>query len=120
MNEYPLDWPEIAQAVKVAADWKCVRCKAPNSRIGWRVLTVHHLDDDKSNCRWWNLVALCQRCHLSVQGRVVLAQPYFFEHSVWFRPYAAGYYAWKYLHQDLSREEVAERMEELLTLERIA
>lgn len=36
----------------------------------WRILTVHHLDGDKLNCRWWNLAALCQRCHLSIQGRV--------------------------------------------------
>lgn len=120
INEYPPNWPEIAEKVKLAAGQKCVRCGAPDSRNGWRVLTVHHLDGDKSNCRWWNLPALCQRCHLSIQGRVVMEQPYIFEHSTWFRPYAAGFYAWKYLRQDLSREEVTKRMEELLALERIA
>src|SRR5262245_6663119 len=40
----------------------------------WRILTVHHLTGDKADCRWWNLAALCQRCHLSVQGRVNMAQ----------------------------------------------
>lgn len=29
------------------------------------VLTVAHLDRDKDNNRFWNLAALCQRCHLS-------------------------------------------------------
>lgn len=119
-NKYPLGWPEIALAVKTAAGWRCIRCGASNSRTGWRVLTVHHLDGDKSNCRWWNLPALCQRCHLSIQARVVMDQPFVFEHSAWFRSYAAGFYAWKYLRQDLSHAEVIARLDELLELERIA
>lgn len=28
------------------------------------VLTVAHLDHDKTNNRFWNLAALCQKCHL--------------------------------------------------------
>ena len=38
----------------------------------WRILTVHHLTGEKADCRWWNLAALCQRCHLTIQGRVVM------------------------------------------------
>lgn len=83
----------------------------------WRILTVHHLDEDKANCRWWNLAALCQRCHLRMQRAVVMGRPYHFEHSAWFKPYAAGFYAWKYLDEDLSREETMERLDELLALE---
>jgi hypothetical protein len=83
----------------------------------WRILTVHHLDEDKANCRWWNLVALCQRCHLRMQRAVVMGRPYHYEHSAWFKPYAAGFYAWKYLGEDLTRDETMERLEELLALE---
>lgn len=83
----------------------------------WRVLTVHHLDEDKLNCRWWNLVALCQRCHLRMQRAVVMDRVYHYEHSEWFRPYAAGFYAWKYLGEDLEREETLNRLPELLALE---
>jgi len=116
----------------------------------WRILTVHHLDGDKANCRWWNLAALCQRCHLEVQAKVVMERIYPHEHSEWFKPYAAGYYAfvylcgmcgrpvdssmrsWKnYAHPsdfdfpphvckpglELTREQVDERMDELLALE---
>lgn len=83
----------------------------------WRVLTVHHLTGDKLDCRWWNLAALCQRCHLEIQGRVRMEQVYVGEHSPWFRPYAAGYYAWTYLNEDLSREQATERLDELLALE---
>jgi hypothetical protein len=83
----------------------------------WRILTVHHLDEDKANCRWWNLVALCQRCHLRMQRAVIMNRPWHFEHSEWFKPYAAGFYAWKYLGEDLGREETLQRLPELLALE---
>lgn len=84
----------------------------------WRILTVHHLDEDKANCRWWNLVALCQRDHLRMQRAVVMDRPWHYEHSEWFRPYAAGFYAWKYEGADLSREETLARLDELLAYER--
>jgi len=84
-----------------------------------RVLTVHHLDGDKANCRWWNLPALCQVCHLSIQGRVEMGRRWMFEHSEWFKPYVAGSYAFRYLDQDLSRPEVEARLVELLALERV-
>lgn len=83
----------------------------------YRILTVHHLDEDKANCRWWNLVALCQRCHLRMQHGVVMGTPYHYEHSEWFKPYAAAFYAFKYLGEDLSREAVMARQDELLKLE---
>lgn len=83
----------------------------------WRILTVHHLDEDKLNCRWWNLAALCQRCHLRMQRAVVMGRIYHFEHSEWFKPYAAGFYARKYESVDLSRDETMARLEELLTYE---
>jgi hypothetical protein len=83
----------------------------------WRILTVHHLDGDKANCRWWNLVALCQRCHLQIQGKVDMRRVYPWPHSDWFRPYVAGYYAWIYLGEDLTREETEARLDELLGLE---
>lgn len=86
----------------------------------WRILTVHHLDQDKANCRWWNLVSLCQRCHLRVQRVVLMERVWPWEHSEWFRPYIAGYYAHVYLGEDISRVEAEERLGELLALERAA
>jgi hypothetical protein len=83
----------------------------------WRILTVHHLDEDKRNCRWWNLAALCQRCHLRMQRAVVMDRVYSFEHSDWFKPYAAGFYAWKYEQEDLTREEIMERLDYYLDFE---
>jgi hypothetical protein len=86
----------------------------------WRILTVHHLDNDKANCCWWNLAALCQRCHLQIQGKVLMARIWPWEHSQWFQPYVAGYYAHAYLGEDLERDDVMARLDELLGLERVA
>ena len=94
--------------------------KAGRVEARYRVLTVHHLTGEKRDCRWWNLAALCQRCHLQIQGRVNMAQLWPHEHSEWFKPYAAGYYAFVYRGQELSREEVEAQLGELLALERMA
>ena len=115
---YPDDWPEIAYQIKCEAGWHCKRCLHPNDVDTGHVLTVHHLDGDKSNCRWWNLAALCQRCHLHIQAKVDMRQQWPLEHSEWFKPHAAAWYAMKYLGQNLTRAEVESRMDELLALER--
>ena len=94
MNEYPSNWKEIATRIKAANGWKCERCKHPNDHKSGHVLTVHHLDGDKANCDEWNLAALCQRCHLSVQGRVKMDQGFFdalLPPSEWFKPHLDGY-----------------------------
>lgn len=83
----------------------------------YRILTVHHLNGVKADCRWWNLAALCQRCHLTIQGKVVMDRIWPHEHSEWFRPYVAGFYAWRYLGEDIGRAEAIERADELLALE---
>lgn len=88
---YPPNWTLIASYTKNMAGWCCVRCNHPSER--GHILTVHHLDMDPSNCAWWNLVALCQQCHLHIQARVVLSRPYMYDHGAWFKPYVAGYYA---------------------------
>lgn len=87
----------------------------------WRILTVHHLRtgaDAKRDPRWWNLAALCQRCHLTIQGKVQMDRVWPWEHTPWFRPHAAGFYAWRYLGEELTRAETMARLDELLALER--
>ena len=113
-GEYTADWPEIARQVKEAAGWRCVRCKHPHDPKNGYCLTVHHLDGNKGNNAWWNIPALCKRCHLSIQGRVVMDRPFMWEHTAWFKPYVAGYYAFVNLGESLSREEVEARLDELL------
>jgi DNA-directed RNA polymerase subunit RPC12/RpoP len=123
--EYPANWKEIAQAVKEAASWKCVRCGHRHDPEAGYTLTVHHLDIDCRNCAWWNIPALCQRCHLHIQGKVVMERPYMFAHSEWFLPYVAAYYGvrsgalpeTKDYYESLllvPREQVMKRLDEFL------
>lgn len=99
-GQYPPDWPEIAQIVKDVAGWRCVRCNHPHDIPAGKMLTVHHFDMNKSNCAWWNLGALSQDCHLRIQAKVIMERPWFLEHSKWFRPYVAGYYAARFMRSD--------------------
>lgn len=89
---YPENWPEIARAVKEKNDCHCERCGHPHDPAAGYALTVHHLDGDKGNCADWNLAALCQRCHLKIQGGVFMPQFYMLEHSLWFKSHVEGYY----------------------------
>lgn len=90
---YHAEWREIATEIKKDAGWKCVRCgQAHGPAADGQCLTVHHFDGDKDNNARWNLIALCQRCHLSVQARVNPESPLLMEPSEWARPYIAGYY----------------------------
>lgn len=82
------------------------------------MLTVHHMDGDKSNCQWFNLLALCQVCHLSFQARVNPFRPFAGEHADWFRVYVAGFYAWHYLSKRYHRPYVEKNLERLLAFGR--
>ena len=62
-------------------------------------------------------MALCQVCHLQVQGKVDPEMPYFLEHSEWIKPYVAGFYAHKYEGSNISRDEAVRRQKELLSYE---
>lgn len=113
-SEYPENWPEIAKRVKEEAGWKCVRCGIPHQP--GHVLTVHHLDMNPANCAWHNLAALCQQCHLTIQGKVIMERVWMFEHSEWFKPFVGGYTAHlRGLPED--REYVMAHLDELLVLE---
>lgn len=121
INDYPPGWSAFARQVKEAAGWRCIRCGHPHDPASGHTLTVHHATMDKAEPfdHWWAFLALCQRCHLQIQAKVNLDQVWPFEHTPWFRPYAAGWYAYKYLGLVLSREEVEARLDELLALERM-
>ena len=91
---YPADWPVIAKQVKDDADWICKRCTVPHNpdTATGDCMTVHHFDGNRSNCERWNLMALCQRCHLSVQSRVDPNTGLLFPAALWSMPYIAGFY----------------------------
>lgn len=66
---YPIDWKAVATRIKDLANWQCEHCGHPHDPDTEHILTVHHLDGDRSNNSDTNLVALCQRSHLHVQAR---------------------------------------------------
>lgn len=95
-SPYPSGWPEFAEQLKEEAGGKCERCGHPNDFASGHVLTVHHLTGNKAQpfTDRWAFAVLCQRCHLSVQGRVKMDQLFFTEIldvAEWFKPHLEGY-----------------------------
>jgi hypothetical protein len=117
-GEYPSDWSAIAKRVKDDAGWRCVRCGHPHEPASGHTLTVHHLDNNKSNINWDNLVSLCQKCHLVIQPKVIMDRPWMLDHSEWFKPFAGSHFARKYLGLNLSREEVEANLDFYVALEK--
>lgn len=74
---YPGLWQRglIQARIRERANHRCEECGMPfhygtnlalieKNRNGHAVIgTVHHINGDKANCSWSNLVFLCQRCH---------------------------------------------------------
>jgi 5-methylcytosine-specific restriction endonuclease McrA len=114
-NDYNPDGKQKRDEARARAGHKCIRCGSPS--VTGRILTVHHFDGNKANDEWWNLMALCQVCHLQVQGKVDPETPFFLEHSEWAKPYVAGFYAHKYEGLLLTREQTIARLDELLAHE---
>lgn len=114
-NDYNPDGKEKRREARERAGNKCIRCGSPS--VPGRILTTHHFDGNKANDEWWNLLALCQVCHLQVQGRVDPEIPWFLEHSEWLKPYVAGFYAHKYEGRMISRDEAIARLPQLLAYE---
>ena len=93
-GHYPAYWPVMSKQVKALAGWCCERCGVRNNEDGpdGTMLTVHHLDGNKWNCEWWNLAALCQRCHLRIQARVDFYNDILDgTHSLWLARHIKGY-----------------------------
>jgi hypothetical protein len=114
-NDYNPDGKEKRRQAREAAGNKCLRCGSPS--VPGKILTTHHFDGNKANDEWWNLLALCQVCHLKIQGKVDPEIPFIFEHSDWLKPFVAGFYAKKYEGRLITREEAERRMDELLAYE---
>ena len=80
-DRYPSDWSHISARIRFKRAGNRCECEGECGRHGFRccavnrephpvtgskvVLTVAHLDHTPENCTDDNLVAMCQRCHLS-------------------------------------------------------
>lgn len=117
-NTYNADGADKRRAAREAVGNKCIRCGSPS--VPGKILTTHHFDGNKANDAWWNLLVLCQVCHLQIQNKVDPHQPYFFEHSDWLKPYVAAFYAHRYEGREITPTEAAWRLDELLAYERLS
>lgn len=102
-NTYPDNWQMISYRARLRAGNRCVRCGHPDGDPcdqrcrhkqddRRRMLTVHHLDGDKANCKPYNMAPLCQICHLFIQsaytpGQLTLGGGVYEE---WLKPFEAG------------------------------
>jgi hypothetical protein len=77
---------------------------------------VHHFDGRKDNVAWYNLMALCNSCHLRVQARVIPERPWLFSHSTWMIPYVCGFYAHFYGRAEITRGEAEAEPDRWLAL----
>lgn len=71
---YPRNWKRISQLIRIKAGNKCEICdamnKEPHPVTGSKVvLTVHHLDFNPQNNEEYNLMSLCQRCHIRLDAK---------------------------------------------------
>jgi hypothetical protein len=114
-NDYPPNWKtEIVPAVRKRSGDRCELCFAPNKTIvlrdqitgQWRtlripydkdlwrevkiVLTVHHIDGEKTNNKMVNLLHLCQRCHLRLDLERHLNKRMKIKYQYKFQAYRAG------------------------------
>ena len=70
-KNYHPKWKLISRMIRFTrAKNLCEWCSAVNGQphpvTGTKVvLTVAHIDRNRTNNRFWNLAALCQRCHLN-------------------------------------------------------
>lgn len=78
---YPDDWPDISRRIRERAGNRCEGspgiypdCRAENGKphpvTGSKVvLTVAHLNHTPEDCDDENLMAMCQRCHLTYDAK---------------------------------------------------
>lgn len=66
---YPHDWWSIAYQAKEAAEWTCKHCPTKQGDDPHNNITVHHRDHNTFNNENYNLLVLCQRCHLAEERK---------------------------------------------------
>lgn len=95
MKEYSDNWSEIAKEVKDRNHWKCERCGHFHDPLNGYTMTVHHAIPDTFLNEKWNLMCLCQRCHLAMQDRINFDTLYLLAYENWLSPHIRGYRRWK-------------------------
>jgi len=62
--KYPPEWNNnLKTQVKERDNNQCVLCGVAINETGRKGIHIHHIDKDVNNCKLYNLVTLCGKCH---------------------------------------------------------
>lgn len=61
-NIYPEDWDNISRSYRAFKNWTCEKCGV-NLANHTSLLETHHINGQKNECQYSNLMALCADCH---------------------------------------------------------
>ena len=70
----------VKEIVRSNFNRRCFVCRKTEEQNGEK-LSVHHIDEDKKNSTFHNLVALCRECHTKVTYGKILIKAYFIGES---------------------------------------
>lgn len=73
--DYSHDWKSICRQIKDRDKWTCQFCSKTKKRWG-HSLHVHHIDEDKTNNDFNNLISLCSECHAQSHNNEVARDCY--------------------------------------------
>ena len=75
-SPYPVEFREtLKEDIRERDHHVCRLCGVPQQEL-LRKLDVHHIDYDKTNLDWWNLISLCRKCN----GKVNANREYWIEY----------------------------------------
>jgi len=66
-DPYPEDWCELLKdSIRKRDNYVCQECGIHQDELdGWfKKLHIHHIDYDKNNLNPYNLISLCNKCHM--------------------------------------------------------
>lgn len=65
---YPREWPIISHTIKTERGWECEICHITQGTDMRNNITTHHKDHNTFNNAPSNLLVVCQKCHLRLEG----------------------------------------------------
>ena len=77
LYKYPSEFNKALKGfIRRRDNWKCQKCGAPQEEF-INKLPVHHIDYDKNNCGYENLITLCKLCNTKVNSKREYWKNYF-------------------------------------------
>lgn len=68
-KEYSLKWTlTLKENIRKRDCYFCQLCGKPQKKLN-KILFIHHIDYNKQNCNFNNLISLCNKCHSKTNGK---------------------------------------------------